>query len=58
MVKERCHAQYVSATPCGNTWKYVQDDTVSLQATAMFIAMIAECRAAGVNFQKIKQFLT
>ncbi|VBB29508.1 unnamed protein product [Acanthocheilonema viteae] len=55
--KERCRVQYVSATPCGTTWKYIPDDTVSLQTTALFIVMIAECRAAGVNFDKIKQFL-
>ncbi|EJD76796.1 tenascin [Loa loa] len=55
--KERCRRQYVSAATCGTAWKYIPDDTVSLQTTAMFIVFMAECRTAGVDFHKIRQFL-
>ncbi|CAG9532965.1 unnamed protein product [Cercopithifilaria johnstoni] len=56
-VKEYCRLQYVSAASCGSAWKYIPDDTISLQTIATFIVMIAECRTAGVNFHKIRQFL-
>ncbi|VDP13390.1 unnamed protein product [Onchocerca flexuosa] len=55
--KERCRKQYVSAAICGTVWKHIPDDTVSLQTTAMFILMMAECHASGVDFHKIGQFL-
>ncbi|VDM09204.1 unnamed protein product, partial [Wuchereria bancrofti] len=55
--KKRCRRQYISASTCGSAWKYIPDDTVSLQTTAMFIVLIAECHTAGVDFHKIRQFL-
>nr|CDP96394.1 Bm5475, isoform d [Brugia malayi] len=56
-MKKRCHKQYISASTCGSAWKYIPNDTVSLQTTAMFIVLIAECHTAGVDFHKIRQFL-
>ncbi|MCP9264872.1 hypothetical protein DINM_023045 [Dirofilaria immitis] len=56
-IKKRCRKQYISAAICGPAWKHIPDDTVSLQTTAMFILMMAECRMAKVDFHKIRQFL-
>ncbi|VDN01394.1 unnamed protein product [Thelazia callipaeda] len=56
--KEICRQKYVSAAMCGSSWKYIPDDTVTLETIAMFIAMIAECQANQVDFQKMKQLLS
>uniref|UniRef100_A0A915PNL5 EGF-like domain-containing protein n=1 Tax=Setaria digitata TaxID=48799 RepID=A0A915PNL5_9BILA len=55
--RERCRRQYVSLVSCGTSWRYIPDDTVSLQTTAMFIVMMAECRAAGVDFRRMEELL-
>lgn len=54
-VAERCREQYVSATACGSAWDLIPDDTLSLQTLAMFMVLVADCRASGVDLKKLKQ---
>jgi len=55
--RARCRSQYVSATACGDAWKYISDDTVSLEVLAGFIRLAAQCKIVNVKMEELRKAL-
>lgn len=55
--RQKCRQKYVSASVCGDSWRMIEEDTVSFQTLAAFILLGANCNANGVLFKAVKDSL-